>query len=52
LLVFTQVVKLSETARKRIYALAGCLTLIGIFAMRWDVVIGGQLHALVPTSDC
>ena len=23
--------------------MAGCLTLIGIFAMRWNVVIGGQL---------
>ena len=30
-------------ARKRMYAVAGCLTLIGIFAMRWNVVIGGQL---------
>jgi predicted membrane protein len=32
-------------ARKRIYVLAGCLTLIGIFAMRWNVVIGGQLFS-------
>jgi predicted membrane protein len=32
-------------ARKRIYALAGCLTVIGIFAMRWNVVIGGQLFS-------
>jgi Ni/Fe-hydrogenase subunit HybB-like protein len=45
LLAITQVVKLSEVARKRIYALAGCLTLIGIFAMRWNVVIGGQLFS-------
>jgi Ni/Fe-hydrogenase subunit HybB-like protein len=45
LLGLTQVAKLSETARKRIYALAGCLTLIGIFAMRWNVVIGGQLFS-------
>ena len=28
-----------------IYATAGCLTLIGIFAMRWNVVIGGQLFS-------
>jgi predicted membrane protein len=27
------------------YAVAGCLTLIGIFAMRWNVVIGGQLFS-------
>jgi len=45
LLAVTQVVKLSEPARKRIYSIAGCLTLIGIFAMRWNVVIGGQLFS-------
>ncbi len=45
LLAITQVTKLTEIARKRIYALAGCLTLIGIFAMRWNVVIGGQLFS-------
>ena len=45
LLGITQVVKLPEIARKRIYAVAGCLTLIGIFAMRWNVVIGGQLFS-------
>jgi predicted membrane protein len=27
------------------YVVAGCLTLIGIFAMRWNVVIGGQLFS-------
>ncbi|MGA2672818.1 MAG: NrfD/PsrC family molybdoenzyme membrane anchor subunit [Terracidiphilus sp.] len=45
LLFLTQVVKLPEMARKRIYVLSGCLTLIGIFAMRWNVVIGGQLFS-------
>ncbi|MGB9071257.1 MAG: NrfD/PsrC family molybdoenzyme membrane anchor subunit [Terriglobales bacterium] len=45
LLAFTQVWRLGEMARKRIYALAGCLTLVGIFAMRWNVVIGGQLFS-------
>jgi predicted membrane protein len=45
LLAITQVVKLSESARKRNYAIAGALTLIGIFAMRWNVVIGGQLFS-------
>ena len=45
LLFLTQVLRLGEMARKRIYALAGCLTLIGIFAMRWNVVIGGQLFS-------
>lgn len=45
LLAATQVLNLTERARKRIYGLAGCLTLIGIFAMRWNVVIGGQLFS-------
>ncbi len=45
LLFLTQVVKLPEIVRKRIYVLSGCLALIGIFAMRWNVVIGGQLFS-------
>jgi len=45
LLAATQVLPLNETRRKRIYGLAGCLTLVGIFAMRWNVVIGGQLFS-------
>ena len=45
LLAITQVMKLNEVARKRTYSIAGCLTLIGIFAMRWNVVIGGQLFS-------
>lgn len=45
LLGLSQVLKLNDTVRKRIYALAGCLTVIGIFAMRWNVVIGGQLFS-------
>ena len=28
-----------------LYATAGVLTLVGIFAMRWNVVIGGQLFS-------
>ena len=45
LLFITQVVKLSEQIRKRMYVTSGCLALIGIFAMRWNVVIGGQLFS-------
>jgi Ni/Fe-hydrogenase subunit HybB-like protein len=45
LLAMTQVAKLSEQARKAIYAVAASLTLIGILAMRWNVVIGGQLFS-------
>jgi Ni/Fe-hydrogenase subunit HybB-like protein len=45
LLFITQVVKLPEMVRKRMYVTAGCLALVGIFAMRWNVVIGGQLFS-------
>jgi predicted membrane protein len=45
LLAVTQMVRLSDRARKHLYAVAGSLTLIGIFAMRWNVVIGGQLFS-------
>ncbi|MGA3032565.1 MAG: NrfD/PsrC family molybdoenzyme membrane anchor subunit [Terracidiphilus sp.] len=45
LLFITQVVHLKEIVRKRIYVISGCLALIGIFAMRWNVVIGGQLFS-------
>jgi Ni/Fe-hydrogenase subunit HybB-like protein len=45
LLGLTQVVKLSEKTRKAIYAVAGSVTMISILAMRWNVVIGGQLFS-------
>src|SRR5512142_1745703 len=45
MLALTQLVRLSEPARKTFYAIAGMLTLVGIFAMRWNVVIGGQLFS-------
>jgi predicted membrane protein len=45
MLALVQVGRFGERIRKRIYAAAGCLTLIGIFAMRWNVVIGGQLFS-------
>jgi Ni/Fe-hydrogenase subunit HybB-like protein len=45
LIGLTQIVKLSENVRKAIYATTGALTLISIFAMRWNVVIGGQLFS-------
>jgi len=45
LLGITQVLRLNANVRKRLYAIAGSLTLIGIFAMRWNVVIGGQLFS-------
>jgi predicted membrane protein len=45
MLALVQMVRFGERFRKRIYAAAGCLTLVGIFAMRWNVVIGGQLFS-------
>jgi len=45
LLGFTQMISFSAAARRRIYAIAGFMTLVGIFAMRWNVVIGGQLFS-------
>jgi Ni/Fe-hydrogenase subunit HybB-like protein len=35
----------SVRVRQLVYAAAGLLTLVGIFAMRWNVVIGGQLFS-------
>jgi Ni/Fe-hydrogenase subunit HybB-like protein len=45
ILAFVQVVSLSAAARRGLYVLSGVLTLVGIFAMRWNVVIGGQLFS-------
>jgi len=45
MLAATQVIQFSDITRRRIYGTAGVLTLVGIFAMRWNVVIGGQLFS-------
>jgi predicted membrane protein len=45
LLALTQIVSLTERARRGIYVLVTILILVGIFAMRWNVVIGGQLFS-------
>ncbi len=37
--------RFSETTRKRMYAASAVLILIGVLAMRWNVVIGGQLFS-------
>ena len=41
----SQLWRFSEARRKAMYLFASLLTLIGIFAMRWNVVIGGQLFS-------
>ena len=45
LLGLNQIMKFSDKARKAMYATAGGITLISILAMRWNVVIGGQLFS-------
>ncbi len=45
LLSIIQLIKVKPEIRKPMYFSAGMLTLIGIFAMRWNVVIGGQLFS-------
>jgi len=45
LLAANQLWRFSESRRKAMYLTASLLTMIGIFAMRWNVVIGGQLFS-------
>jgi Ni/Fe-hydrogenase subunit HybB-like protein len=45
ILAANQLWRFSEGRRKAMYMTAGGLTLVGIFAMRWNVVIGGQLFS-------
>jgi Ni/Fe-hydrogenase subunit HybB-like protein len=45
LLAVNQLWRFAEGARRAMYTVACSLTLIGIFAMRWNVVIGGQLFS-------
>ena len=42
---FIQIFHVPEQVRKFCYAVCGTLTIIGIFAMRWNVAIGGQLFS-------
>jgi len=45
LLAANQLWRFTEKARRTMYVTACSLTMIGIFAMRWNVVIGGQLFS-------
>src|SRR3984957_13913819 len=45
LLGIVQVTNLPAMIRRRSYIIPGCLVQIGIFSMRWNVVIGGQLFS-------
>ena len=39
------IVKTSRSVRLTVYVLCGLLIQVGIFAMRWNVVVGGQLYS-------
>jgi Ni/Fe-hydrogenase subunit HybB-like protein len=45
LLAVNQLWRFPDAARRVMYTVACSLTLVGIFAMRWNVVIGGQLFS-------
>ena len=45
LLAANQLWRFTEAKRKAMYSSACALILVGIFAMRWNVVIGGQLFS-------
>jgi len=45
ILAVTQLATVGDRFRIRLYVTAAVLTLVGIFAMRWNVVIGGQLFS-------
>jgi len=45
ILVLVRIVNLNEELRKILYFSASVLILLGIFSMRWNVVIGGQLYS-------
>jgi len=44
-LVLVRTIRLNEELRKLLYFCASILILLGIFSMRWNVVIGGQLYS-------
>ena len=45
MLASVQFMRWSAGVRKAIYSVCGLLIMVGIFAMRWNVVIGGQLFS-------
>jgi predicted membrane protein len=45
LLGILQVMKLREEVRRRMLLMSASLTLVGIYAMRWNVVMGGQMYS-------
>jgi predicted membrane protein len=44
-LALVRIVRFNEELRKLLYFVSALLILLGIFSMRWNVVIGGQLYS-------
>ena len=45
ILVLVRIVRFNEDLRRLLYFTSSLLILVGIFSMRWNVVIGGQLYS-------
>jgi Ni/Fe-hydrogenase subunit HybB-like protein len=45
ILVLVRTIRLNEDLRRLLYFTSSLLILVGIFSMRWNVVIGGQLYS-------
>jgi Ni/Fe-hydrogenase subunit HybB-like protein len=45
ILVLVRTIRFNEELRKLLYFTSSLLLLLGIFSMRWNVVIGGQLYS-------
>ncbi len=45
MLVLVRTIRFNEELRKLLYFSSSLLMLLGIFSMRWNVVIGGQLYS-------
>jgi predicted membrane protein len=45
ILVLVRTVRFNEDLRRLLYFTSSLLILVGIFSMRWNVVIGGQLYS-------
>jgi predicted membrane protein len=45
ILVLVRIANFNEDMRRLLYFTSSMLILVGIFSMRWNVVIGGQLYS-------
>jgi len=45
MIVFTKIARFNEDLRRLMYFVAALLLQVGIFGMRWNVVIGGQMYS-------